>query len=179
MGRKRLSDRPVNVKQDLFAYEYAMNGGNACAAYRVAYGQGKYTDDELASEASLLRNSPKIAKRIEEYLQQRREQTKAVKEEAQEVLLDIMRATPADLLYADPNTKKQEFRSPQQLHKSTASAIKSMTNDNGKVSYVFESKLEAIKELAKFNGWETPTEVNMALRDDGQFNFLGFEKEEE
>lgn len=161
MARKRSSNTPINAKQDAFALEYALNGGNATEAYRVVYGQGKYSDDALMTEASLLRNTPKVDQRIREYQEERRQATIAKKEEAQEVLSDIMRTGPADLFYRDPKTGKAKMRSPQQLHKATARAVKTMNNDNGKVSYTFESKIEAVRELARLNGWYAPNEVNV------------------
>ncbi len=179
MAKKRNSDRPINVRQDAFALEYAMNGGNASEAYRVVYGQGRYSDEALATEASLLRNTPKVDQRIEEYREMRRKSTIAMKDEAQRALMDIMRANPTDLSFRDPKTGKTRMRSPQQLHKSTANAIKTMTNDNGKVNYTFESKIEAIRELARLNGWYAPSEVNVKSNNISGELRIGFDDEDE
>lgn len=161
MGRKRSSNTPINAKQDAFALECALNGDNATEAYRVVYGQGNYSDESLMAEACTLRNSHKVDIRVKEYQEARRRATIAQKEEAQEVLSDIMRTGPADLFYRDPKTGKAKMRSPQQLHRATARAVKTMNNDNGKVSYTFESKIEAVRELARLNGWYAPNEVNV------------------
>lgn len=179
MAQRRNSDRPLNVRQDMFALEYAMNGGNACEAYRVVYGQGRYSDDTLASEACRLRNSRKVDTRIKEYQEMRRRATVAQKDEAQQALLDIMRANPTDLSFRDPKTGKTRMRSPQQLHKSTANAIKTMTNDNGRVNYTFESKIEAIRELARLNGWYAPNEVNVKSNNISGELRIGFDDKDE
>lgn len=162
MSEKRSNNTPINVRQDQFAYEYASNGGNACEAYRIVYGQGKYTDDQLAHEASQLRNSQKVAKRIEEYRERIREESKAEKSEAIKVLLNIMRANPTMLTYTDPKSGKTRMRTPQQLHRVASDAIKTMTNDQGKVNYTFESKTKAIEILAGLLGWNKPQEHKLS-----------------
>ena len=68
------------------------------------------------------------------------------------------------LTYRDAKTGKTKMRSPQQLHKAVGDAIKTMTNDNGSVSYTFESKIEAIRVLSRLLGWETPQELNVNNR---------------
>lgn len=164
MGRKRSDNTPLNARQDQFALEYALNGGNATEAYRVVYGQGNYSDETLASEASHLRNSHKVDTRIQEYQKAARERTIGEKHEALGVLTNIMRANPSMLTYRDAKTGKTKMRSPQQLHKAVGDAIKTMTNDNGSVSYTFESKIEAIRVLSRLLGWETPQELNVNNR---------------
>lgn len=161
MARKRSDNTPINARQDQFALECALNGGNATEAYRVVYGQGRYSDDALSTEASLLRNSPKVDKRVQEYQERIRERTISDKLEAVGVLTNIMRANPSMLTYKDPKTGKIKMRSPQQLHKAVGDAIKTMTNDRGKVNYTFESKIEAIKVLANLLGWNAPQDVKV------------------
>lgn len=53
-------------KQEAFAIEYVMNGGNATKAYELVYNSEKMAKPTIWARASELRNSSKVSVRIKE-----------------------------------------------------------------------------------------------------------------
>lgn len=145
----------LNAREEMFAQEIADGLSNA-DAYRIVYGQGKRTDETLYSDAS--RKRRKVDARVTEILRERAQSSRPEKERCKQVLMNIVNSNPKKTSFTDPKTGKNKMRSPQQLADSTADAIKTMTNSAGVVSYTFEGKIEAIRELAKLNGWYEPEE---------------------
>jgi len=56
---------PLTIKQERFAYEYVINGGNASAAYRSAYDADNMKPETINKRASELLLDGKITGRIE------------------------------------------------------------------------------------------------------------------
>lgn len=59
----------LTEKQEKFAREYVLNLENATAAYRASYDTENMKENTIWTEACLLKQSPKVAKRIEELKQ--------------------------------------------------------------------------------------------------------------
>lgn len=159
--KKNKNELRLNSRQEMFAQEVASGLTNA-DAYRIVYGQGNYSDDSLYITASRLR--AKVDLRVKEILRERANETKADKNRCTQVLMNIVNSNPKRTSYTDPKTRKTKMRTPQQLSDSTADAVRIMTNNNGYVSYTFEGKIEAIRELAKINGWYEPEESNCNIQ---------------
>lgn len=173
---RKVNENGLNIRQEEFALECAKNGDNASAAYRVVYGQGNMSDKTLNEMASRLRR--KVDARFQEIVKERRKRSIIQLEESNQILSAIARANPKDTMYRDPKTGKSKMRSPEELSEDTANAISIMTNDKGRVSYRFHSKLKALEQLARQNGWNSETtHHDLTSKDSGEFRF-GFKKKE-
>ncbi len=62
----------LTEKQENFALEYVLNGGNATAAYRKCYDVGEDTQETTVWKSSHeALNTPKVSQRVDEYRKQK------------------------------------------------------------------------------------------------------------
>ena len=124
--------------------------GNASEAYRLSY--------NCASK--LLRNH-EVTTRIAELQAEYAEATKVDRARVEKVLMDIVEVDPSDMYYIDEETGKVRLKSPNQMPTRMRKALKKIKNKFGEITYEFNGKTEAAALLAKMNGWEAPTTVNL------------------
>jgi phage terminase small subunit len=80
----------LTEKQEKFAKEYILNLGNATAAYRAAYDTENMQESTIWTEACLLKQNQKVAKRIEELQQIQLEGYKIAKDYLAKELVQIV-----------------------------------------------------------------------------------------
>lgn len=135
--------------------------GNASEAYRLSYNCANMKQSTVWDCACKLLANPKVAHRVEELMAKRAEETKVDRKRVEEVLMGIVDLDPAEMYYVDEETGKVRLKSPNQMPTRVRKALKKIKNKFGEITYEFNGKTEAAALLAKMNGWEAPTTVNL------------------
>lgn len=151
----------LTEKQERFCRYYLDCDGNASEAYRMAYDCSNMKNETIWSNASRLLASTKVAARVNQLREERAEESKVDRKKVEKVLMDIIGADPIDLYTVNPETGRMMLRKPNQIPKRARNALKSIRNDNGKVTYEFNGKTEAARLLASMNGWTAPKELSV------------------
>lgn len=150
----------LTPKQEAFCRHY-VDIGNAFEAYRLSYNTENMKWDTIRHSANELQRSPKITLRIQELQREDAENSKLDRKKVERVLLDIVNVDPADIYYLDKETGKLRTKAPSQLPKRVRQALQRIENNRGVVKYGFNSKAEAARLLAAWNGWNAPTQLNI------------------
>ena len=159
MAQDNNKDR-LTPKQEMFCQHY-VDIGNASEAYRLSYNCANMKQSTVWDCACKLLANPKVAHRVEELMAKRAEETKVDRKRVEEVLMGIVDLDPAEMYYVDEETGKVRLKSPNQMPTRMRKALKKIKNKFGEITYEFNGKTEAAALLAKMNGWEAPTTVNL------------------
>lgn len=159
MAQDNNKDR-LTPKQEMFCQHY-VDIGNASEAYRLSYNCANMKPSVVNVKASELLKNGKITVRVNEIMAKRAEETKVDRKRVEEVLMCIVDLDPAEMYYVDEETGKVRLKSPNQMPTRMRKALKKIKNKFGEITYEFNGKTEAAALLAKMNGWEAPTTVNL------------------
>ena len=159
MAQDNNKDR-LTPKQEMFCQHY-VDIGNASEAYRLSYNCANMKQSTVWDCACKLLANPKVAHRVEELMAKRAEETKVDRKRVEEVLMGIVDLDPTEMYYVDEETGKVRLKSPNQMPTRMRKALKKIKNKFGEITYEFNGKTEAAALLAKMNGWEAPTTVNL------------------
>ncbi|MBQ9821000.1 MAG: terminase small subunit, partial [Muribaculaceae bacterium] len=135
--------------------------GNASEAYRLSYNCANMKQSTIWRNASALLDNNKVATRIAELQKEYAEATRVDRAKVEKVLMGIVEVDPSDMYYIDEETGKVRLKSPNQMPTRMRKALKKIKNKFGEITYEFNGKTEAAALLAKMNGWEAPTTVNL------------------
>lgn len=166
----------LTPKQEAFC-RYYVDTGFAPEAYRMAYNTENMKWESIRVNANKLLHNAKIALRIEELQREYAERSKIERSKVEQVLLDIVTADPADIYIYDEQTGKMRMKSPSQMPKRIRSALKTIKNNKGVVSYEFNGKTEAARLLGAWNGWNAPTQIDIGGNVKQEIR-IGFDDEE-
>ena len=159
MAQDNNKDR-LTPKQEMFCQHY-VDIGNASEAYRLSYNCANMKQSTVWRNASALLDNNKVATRIAELQAEYAEATRVDRAKVEEVLMGIVDLDPSEMYYVDEETGKVRLKSPNQMPKRMRKALKKIKNKFGEITYEFNGKTEAAALLAKMNGWEAPTTVNL------------------
>lgn len=159
MAQDNNKDR-LTPKQEMFCQHY-VDIGNASEAYRLSYNCANMKQSTVWRNASALLDNNKVATRIAELQAEYAEATRVDRAKVEKVLMGIVDLDPAEIYYVDEETGKVRLKSPNQMPTRMRKALKKIKNKFGEITYEFNGKTEAAALLAKMNGWEAPTTVNL------------------
>lgn len=159
---KKPKGNELTPKQELFCKHY-IEIGIATEAYKLAYNTTNQKQSTIWGNSCRLLHNSKVIARIAELQAERDKATAVDRARTEKVLMGIVDFDPADMYTVDESTGKLRMKNPRQLPKALRQSITVITNAKGVVSYRFASKIEAARQLAKNNGWESPKEVNSHL----------------
>ena len=159
MAQDNNKDR-LTPKQEMFCQHY-VDIGNASEAYRLSYNCANMKQSTVWRNASALLDNNKVATRIAELQAEYAEATRVDRAKVEKVLMGIVDLDPTDMYYVDEETGKVRLKSPNQMPTRMRKALKKIKNKFGEITYEFNGKTEAAALLARMNGWEAPTTVNL------------------
>ena len=159
MAQDNNKDR-LTPKQEMFCQHY-VDIGNASEAYRLSYNCANMKQSTVWRNASALLDNNKVATRIAKLQAEYAEATRVDRAKVEKVLMGIVDLDPTDMYYVDEETGKVRLKSPNQMPTRMRKALKKIKNKFGEITYEFNGKTEAAALLAKMNGWEAPTTVNL------------------
>ena len=175
MSEKR--KQSLTAKQEAFC-QYYVDTGIATEAYRMAYDTSGMKPSTTWSNSCRLLSNSKVAARISEIQLERAERSRVDRKKVERTLMDIILVDPAELYTYDDKTGKYRMKSPCQMPKRLRSALKTIKNNKGVVSYEVNGKTEAARLLGAWNGWNAPTQIDIGGKMKQEIR-IGFDDEED
>jgi phage terminase small subunit len=159
MKGKRRDKGDLTIKQAKFCDEYIVNGGNASAAYRIAYSSSEMKSETVNVKASELLKKEKIAVRVKQLQSALQKRSEITKDEAVRELTNIVRVRITDILRA--KGVEVTIVDINELAPEIVACISSIKATRVGIEVKLYDKIAAIDRLSKMLGWDEAVQVDI------------------